>query len=246
MQIRSYIRKTATAFAVGALGLALVPAVGSANSQITAYGPLAASTDYVETINVINYDAWFVFYVRDSSDVTVTVTPGGPNPVWAAEVTGPNGLTSGSSDSWLGHSWGPWALNRGAYYIEVHNEQGNVSRAVGQQYAVRVTTDGVLTNRNEIEALNNRDADTAEVSLYSGQVQTGTRSVHNAQADVRRQTTILHRAHGRNAINRARHNLNVAKQTLASRQRVLKAAQANLAVWQARLNSANLAVAQYA
>jgi hypothetical protein len=237
------------ATALVALSLSASAAIAQADpyepndSQITAYGPLVNGQDYVGTLDTINDMDWFYFAVPYHEQVTITVVPDGsdnctdlqldPRPdarletVFCQDVV-TNALT----------------LDRGVYYLGIGNYfEGSASP--GFQYDLKVVTSGRLTNRNEIDALNNRDVAIRQVNHYAGQVRSLTGLVHNSQADVKRKTTILRHAHGRNAINRARHNLAVAKRTLASRQRSLKSAQGSLRLWQTRLNIANQQVIQY-
>jgi hypothetical protein len=233
-----------SAIATALVALSLVAGAATAqadpyepnDSQMTAYGPLAGSTDYVGTIDTSNDQDWFVFYVRDHSQVTITARSDSHNSnSFSLSNSSGSSPASGCCGSWT-HSI---TLERGAYYIQAFNG------TVGSMYSLRIVSNVPLTNRNEIEARNNRDADIGEVNHYAGKVRSLTGLVHNSQVDVRRKTTVLRHAHGHSAINRARHNLAVAKRTLASRQRSLKSAQGSLRLWQTRLNIANQQVIQY-
>jgi hypothetical protein len=242
-------RISAIATALVALSLSASAATAQADpyepndSKITAYGPLVNGQDYVGTLDTINDMDWFYFAVPYHEQVTITVVPDGSNNCTDLQLD-PKPDAPFDAGFCQDVVTNAVTLDRGVYYLGIGNYiEGSASP--GFQYDLKVTTNGRLTNRNEIEALNNRDADIRRVDHYTGRVRSLTELVHNSQADVKRKTTALRHAHGRSAINRGRHNLDASKRTLASRQRSLKSAQGNLRLWQSRLNTVNQQVIQY-
>lgn len=256
------------------LAFAVIPATATADpyepndSSLQAWGPLAASTDYVGHIDTENDQDWFVFYVPGHQQVHIQVSSDYPkSESLSFSLKGSNDVDSNI------YVYGEpktidLTLERGIYYIEV---DGSYWDSTGPTYRFNILTNGSLVDRatyewlvvkdqNEQAALAARAYDAGKISYWSGQVgywsgrvAYWTGQVRRWQTDVGRKRIAARRAHGRNAINVARKRLSIAKQKLGNAQyritqasHSLTSSKTNLTNWQGRWNIDNANVIKYA
>ena len=264
------------------------------DSAAQAWGPVMANTNYTITKDTVNDEDWFVFYVPYHEQVTVTLLPGRTT---NGELGGTDLWIDGNWAFGLEAGMAPRAysitLEQGTHYLRFTYTNSpfplTFNVTTNGTLVDQATLQAIITKQqNEQAALAARAHDESQityyngqvnyrkgqqghyagqVSYYTGQVKFWTKVVRSDQAEVKRDTNALRRAHCPSVIKLDKKRLSGAKARLAGAQTLLKrsnnaltaahgglssattnfaSAQGQLGYWQGCWNTDNADVATYA
>jgi hypothetical protein len=198
------------------------------DTRDSAYGPLAGGTDYTARFETENDVDWYVFYVRQYSQMDFSAT-GAPDCIWVlakVELRDLDGKSIERFESgWTGETNHLYlTLEPGRYYLEIRNPSGE---CLGEPYRFRIDPVAAITSSRECgEAIVARDGIGPELAATDSKLGKTSEQLATKAKAVKKAKKVLRRLQKRR---RTR-----PSQKRQARRRLDQAKAARTKVWQAK------------